>query len=868
MTQTSPKTADGNTTNGHKLKLTTNAYGDGNTTPSLSELIPAPKKIEPKPKLSLVPVLQRLRQLWDNLNFRTKITILLVSGAALPVIVVTQGIVSIAENSLTLSSQENLKKELSILQEVLGTAQESNRLLAADMAKVVEDARLDLSNSKEVTTRRPLLGALIADPVSTKFGQSFYILTDNQGRTVAQNIQLLFADYLNYPLLPEKDKPLPDPASSGVGLPLGIDLGDIPIVKNVLSTKVHLTGIELLKAESMQRLGLEKQANIGLRQQNIEGLPEPKQPFPAGTYDVDQGKAGLLIMAVEPIRSGGKVVGTAIVGTLLNRNPEIVDYIQKETGVATATLLAQDWRVSTNVPYTDGKTRAIGTRVSREVAAAVLNRGETFVGQANIIGVNYLTAYTPLYDHQKELNPLQAKPVGMAYVGEPETEIQHTLSNLTLAGYGIGGGMLLLAGLVAFPVAASLSRPLRRLAMFAQQVADGKQGVRLEATERQDEIGVLSQELNQMAASIEANLEAIRRQEELRLQEQEKATYQQSENAEQQRLAKEQLQKRALELLIEVEPISQGDLTIRASVTGDEIGTIADSYNATVGSLRKIVTQVQAAALLVVATTGNGEGAVQDLSAEALRQEQEIAAALERIREMSKSNSAIAISAEQAKAAVKQTNQTVEAGNAAMNRTVDGIVAIRDTVAQTSIKVKHLGESSQKISKVVKLIGRFAAQTNLLALKASIEAARAGEEGRGFAVLADEVRALAGQSAQATAEIEGLVAAIQTETNELVAAMAVGTEQVATGTILVDETRQSLNNIAAASVDISALVEAITSAAGAQFLDSESVTQTMSDIAAIASITSTEAITVSASFKELLAVATELQASVGQFKVS
>ena len=414
-----------------------------------------------------------------------------------------------------------------------------------------------------------------------------------------------------------------------------------------------------------------------------------------------------------------------------------------------------------------------------------------------------------------------------------------------------------------------LSAPLSDLTSTAEQVALGNLDVYAQARGT-SETQTLAQSFNNLVTRVKT---LLAEKEEATIQQvqvaaQKEIAHQQTENAEQQRLAKEQLQKRALELLIEVEPISQGDLTIRASVTADEIGTIADSYNATVGSLRKIVTQVQAAALLVVATTGNGEGAVQELSAEALRQEQEIAAALERIQQMSKSNSAIAISAEQAKAAVKQTNQTVEAGNAAMNRTVDGIVAIRDTVAQTSVKVKHLGESSQKISKVVKLIGRFAAQTNLLALKASIEAARAGEEGRGFAVLADEVRALAGQSAQATAEIEGLVVAIQTETNELVAAMALGTEQVATGTILVDETRQSLNNIAAASVDISALVEEITSAAGAQFLDSKSVTQTMSDIAAIASSTSTEAITVSASFKELLAVATELQTSVGQFKVS
>lgn len=337
---------------------------------------------------------------------------------------------------------------------------------------------------------------------------------------------------------------------------------------------------------------------------------------------------------------------------------------------------------------------------------------------------------------------------------------------------------------------------------------------------------------------------------------------------EQQRTAKEKLQKRALELLMEVDPISRGDLTTRASVTEDEIGTVADSYNATVESLRKIVTQVQTAAQQMTTTTSSSTQSVQELSQEALRQTQEITVALDRIQEMSSSIRAVAKSAEQAEAAVQQANQTVEEGDAAMNRTVDGILAIRETVAETSTKVQRLGEASQKISKVVRLIGAFADQTNLLALNAAIEAARAGEEGRGFAVIADEVQSLAQQSAQATAEIERLVTDIQTETSEVIAAMEAGTEQVVEGSRLVDETRQSLNKITAVSAQISGLVEAIASATVAQSQASESVTQTMTGVAAISNRTSDEAIEVSASFKDLLAVAQQLQTSAAQFKVS
>jgi methyl-accepting chemotaxis protein PixJ len=334
-----------------------------------------------------------------------------------------------------------------------------------------------------------------------------------------------------------------------------------------------------------------------------------------------------------------------------------------------------------------------------------------------------------------------------------------------------------------------------------------------------------------------------------------------------QRQAKETIQQRALELLMQVDPVSSGDLTIRASVTEDEIGTIADSYNATIESLRRIVTQVQGGTRAVSEVIIEQEGFVDTLAIEVIRQSDDINIALEKIQTLAVSSRMVLDNAEQAEEAVKEANRSVEEGEIAMNRTVDGILAIRETVAETAKKVKRLGESTQKISKVVNLIGSFADQTNLLALNASIEAAHAGEEGRGFAVVAEEVRSLARQSAEATAEIEKVVAEIQEETNDVVKAMESGTEQVVEGTRLVEETRASLTNITAASAQINQLVTAIAAAAAEQSQTSNDITETMADVAGISNDTSKAVTKVSRSFKKLLKVSENLEQSVSKFKV-
>nr|MDJ0727974.1 GAF domain-containing protein [Prochloraceae cyanobacterium] len=338
--------------------------------------------------------------------------------------------------------------------------------------------------------------------------------------------------------------------------------------------------------------------------------------------------------------------------------------------------------------------------------------------------------------------------------------------------------------------------------------------------------------------------------------------------AEREKAAKEQLQQRAVQMLEAVKPAFQGDLTVRAPLSDDQVGTIAEAYNNTLQSLREIVMQVQTAAAKVGETSLKNTESITELSQQSQHEVKEVTQALDRIKAMGETTQAVATNAQQVEVAVKKANETVREGDTAMNRTVDSILAIRETVSETSKKIKRLSESSQKISKVVSLIGNFTTQTQLLSLNAAIEATRAGEYGRGFAVVADEVRSLARQSAEATKEIEKLVQEIQTETSAVSAAMETGIEQVVGGTNRVNEARQNLNAIVAATDEIGELIAGISQATLAQTEQSEAVTKTMTDLAEIANKTSADSVEISMSFQELLATARELQDSVGQFKVS
>jgi twitching motility protein PilJ len=365
----------------------------------------------------------------------------------------------------------------------------------------------------------------------------------------------------------------------------------------------------------------------------------------------------------------------------------------------------------------------------------------------------------------------------------------------------------------------------------------------------EDEFGKMAAKFNHMAKVMQTTTSDARRK------------------ADEQEQAKEDLQRQVIRLLDDVEGAARGDLTVQAEVTADVLGAVADSFNLTIQNLREIVHQVKQAAREVSKGATDSAKFAGDLSSDALRQAEELAATLNSVQVLTDAIQRVAESAREAEEVARGAAATALKGGEAVERTVAGILEIRETVAETSRKVKRLAEASQEISKIVALIATIASRTNLLALNASIEAARAGEAGRGFAIVADEVRQLADRSAKSLKEIEQIVMQIQSETGAVMTAMEEGTQQVLEGTRLAEQAKRSLEDIIQVTNRIDVLVRSITADTVEQNETARAVASVMQAVELTAQETSQEAQRVSGALQNLVGVARDLLTSVERFRV-
>ncbi len=322
-----------------------------------------------------------------------------------------------------------------------------------------------------------------------------------------------------------------------------------------------------------------------------------------------------------------------------------------------------------------------------------------------------------------------------------------------------------------------------------------------------------------------------------------------------------------LRLLNEMADLADGDLTIRATVTEDITGAIADSVNYAIEELSTLVKRINQTAEQIAAATQEAQTRSAALLADTEKQAVEIEEADAITQDVAKSLGESAQAANQSAQAARRSLEASMKGTQAVGQTVEGMNRIREQIQETAKRIKRLGESSQEIGEIVELISDITEQTNVLALNAAIQAAAAGEAGRGFTVVAEEVQRLAERSAEATKQIAALVRTIQTDTQDTIAAMEATTQEVVAGTALSADARAALDEIAQTSRETAALIARVTQDIQAQAARGEQISRLMRDVLAITQRTREGTQDTAALIASLADLAAELRGSVAGFRV-
>ena len=406
--------------------------------------------------------------------------------------------------------------------------------------------------------------------------------------------------------------------------------------------------------------------------------------------------------------------------------------------------------------------------------------------------------------------------------GQKDKMLEAEHSAIVMLG-GFVGLAFIIAAFLSFVIARGISKPVSNMAYVAQEIATGDIDHNIELDSK-DEIGSLAQAFRGLIDYMK-------------------------------------------ELAGAAESIARNDLTIRVEPKSEK-DVLGNSFSTMITNLSAIVTQLNGSASEVAAASAEISSAAEQISKSSQSQEQQVVQVTTAVEEMTATIVESSKNAGEATDGAKGASETATTGGQVVQETIEGMSRIAAVVRESAENISKLATSADQIGEIIGVIDDIADQTNLLALNAAIEAARAGEQGRGFAVVADEVRKLAERTGKATGEITDMIKGIQKGTQEAVASMETGTKEVDTGRELADKAGNSLNEVVNGSQRVMDMIQQIATASEEQSVAAEQISKNIEQVSSATKESAAGAAQAATAAEELSRNAEGLQQIVARFKVS